>query len=481
MNGYSKPIINPYKNTVQAPKKDPVVTTVDPTGNTVEDLIDMPMKNIPKETITNNTKPMKIDQSYKDQESIELQVNSTSTSTDEDLLKEVVETAAENAKENEDIEHIRELQHKEYENRDIAELVPDDAIKDDNLPEGIVAAERTFVTDASGKPNFIKEATEVVPAADVDILHLDDLDEINNENFKRNFVENTAKTHELSDEDAIIIFDLMVAYKKDKDMPVYSKLPESIKKQVRQICMSANIPMSNANMVARMMLDELIDETGTDQAFIDFEKSIAEAMKIPSLIDIYEEHISETVDKKLPAMAEAIKDEDPEKAQMLLDIADQYAASRTYSKMKEIYDTNSRIRKVVRRDYDKWNKFGDELNVMNENSKFRVPDATSLHPILMKVIANDDDNDLAEKDVNKFLTLLYRSCDNLHKDEIVDASYIYYLLKNISMLGYVNDSSAKTADSFSAELISNIKAMMYYIMTKEEEFYASNKPTRTRK
>ena len=94
---------------------------------------------------------------------------------------------------------------------------------------------------------------------------------------------------------------------------------------------------------------------------------------------------------------------------------------------------------------------------------------------------DDPDNDLTEENVNKFLVLLYRSCSNLHKDELVDASYIYYLLKNISMLNYINDHSSKAADTFSVELISNIKAMMYYIMAKEEEFYASNKSSGSRK
>src|SRR5699024_6514663 len=115
------------------------------------------------------------------------------------------------------------------------------------------------------------------------------LDEFNKEQFDKNFMETTAKLHQISDEDALGLLDIMTAYKKDKNMSVYNKLPDGIKSQVKQICMSANIPMSNANMVAKMMLDEMITETATDQTFIDFEKSINEAMKIPSKIDLYEE------------------------------------------------------------------------------------------------------------------------------------------------------------------------------------------------
>ena len=44
------------------------------------------------------------------------------------------------------------------------------------------------------------------------------------------------------------------------------------------------------------------------------------------------------------------------------------------------------------------------------------------------------------------------------------------------MLSYVNTDSEQAADAFSAELISNIKALMYYINVKEGEFYAGNQP-----
>lgn len=467
MNGYSKPIINPYKNTVPAPKKENKVETIVvkdkvniADGPNIKANLDMPMKNLPTEEIT---------------------PEHPATVNTIDMVDAIAEEAAKNAEENEDIEHIRELQHKEYEDRDIAELTPEDAIQDKTLPEGVVAAERSFAMDASGKPIFTKEVVDTAPAADIDILHVDDLDEFNKDQFSKNFMETTAKLHQISDDDALALLDVMTAYKKDKSMSVYNKLPEGIKSQVKQICMSANIPLSNANQVAKMMLEEMIAETATDQTFIDFEKSINEAMKIPSMVDLYEEHVGETMSEKLPAMAAAIEKEDPAKAKTLLSIADQYEAARNYSKLKEHFDTNARTRKLMRRDWDKLKRFADECNFQNQNSKFRIPDATTLYPILTKVITNDEDNDIDDKQVKKFLVLLFSSLANLHKDELVDAAYIYYLLKNITMLNYMNDSSAKTANAFSVELISNIKALIYYITAKEEEFYASNQSSGSRK
>ena len=442
MDGYTKPIFNPNKMTVSAPHKE----------NTVE--------NVKRLEISD-----KVD--IKDSATV-----GETHKTDEELLEEVVTAAAENAEENEDIEHIRDLQHKEYEDRELETLTPDDAIPLPDLPDGVIAVERTFPTDASGKPIFTKEGRESAPAADVDILHVDDLDKINDAAFEEGF-KKVATAHEISDEDAVALLDLLMAYKKDKSISVYNKMPSGIKDQVKQICLTTGIPLSNANMVAKAMLEEMISETATDQTFIDFEKSIAAAMKIPSLIDIYEEHISETVSEKLPKMADAIREEDPEKAEMLMSIAKRYDASRDFSEMRAVYDSTSRIRKLIRRDFGKWRRFAEELNLMNKNTRFRMADATSLYPILIKVIANDIDSDIDEIGVQKFMVLLCSSCFNLKKDDLVDASYIYYLLKNISMLGYVNDDSSKGADSFSVELISNIKSIIYYIIACEDAFYKS--------
>ena len=286
MDGYQKPIFNPNAKSNIVKKVSNVETinvndkaevkdnaTVTPDPNWFDTLpFSVPAEDITEKAPTVN----QIDYSQL---------------TGDETLEAVVAAAAESAEENEDIEKIRDLQHKEYEDRDIAELTPEDAINDPTLPEGVVAAERTFQTDATGKPIFTKDASDPLPAADVDILHVDDLDEINDKKFKENFMETTAKIHQISDEDAIGLLDVMTAYKKDKTMSVYNKLPDGIKNQVKQICMSANIPMSNANSVARMMLDQMIAETATDQTFIDFEKSINEAMKIPSMIDLYEEHV----------------------------------------------------------------------------------------------------------------------------------------------------------------------------------------------
>ena len=452
----SRPVIVPKKT----------VTTI--TGNTVTTTTNTPPTTIKANKVDEDTANVNAPQIVEGNDNTPI----SNIPSDSDLDK-MVQMAKEVAESNEDIEAIRAAEERTDEER--LSLETKDAIEMDNLPEGVTAAQREFAMDDSGKPIFTKEGGEL-PVADLPIDKVDDLDQFNDNEFKERFMENTKSIHNLSDDDALALLDILTAYRRDKSINVYAKMPETVKNQVKEICMSANIPMTNANSVAKMMMEEMISETATDQTFIDFEKSLNEAMKIPSLIDLYEEHMNDTMNIKLPAMADAIEKEDPVKAKMLRDIAVRYDWARDYSYARETYENSARIRKYVRKRYNEWKKFASEMNYANDDSKFRMPDATTLYPILIKQISNDPDNDITEEEVQKFLTLILSSCDNLDNKALLDAAYIYYLLKDITMLAYVNDQSSQAADTFSAELISNIKALIYYIRAKEDEFYASNQP-----
>ena len=58
INGYSKPIINPYKNTVPVTKKENKVesvntpNTTEPTTDSIANNLDMPFNGLPEEYIT---------------------------------------------------------------------------------------------------------------------------------------------------------------------------------------------------------------------------------------------------------------------------------------------------------------------------------------------------------------------------------------------------------------------------------------------
>ncbi len=190
-------------------------------------------------------------------------------------------------------------------------------------------------------------------------------------------------------------------------------------------------------------------------------------MKIPSLTDMYNEYLTETIDVKLPKMADAIRSEDPEKADMLIKIGTMYRHARTYDLMREHYDSTSRIRKLVRRDYSDHARYTSRLNYANVGSTFNMSDADELYPVLYhRIIECDPNTDITEDDIAKFVTLICESLSRTTATDTSDFAYGYYMLKNISMLMHYNEDAKSF---FGAELMSNIKVMIYYIRHKESE------------
>lgn len=366
--------------------------------------------------------------------------------------KEILETLSSIAEENEDIKHLRDIQESSDEQGELVE------------------SKQTFMVRENGKPDFTKALDEngELPSTDLPIDELESLDDANTDKMVDNFKE-TASAFDLTNEEAENIAKILVLYKNNKRMNVYAEMIPSMKARINKLCFESSIPITEANTVAKYMIDQFLTTASTDQEFVDIEKSLEEAMKIPSLIDIYTEHVSETMNIRLPAMAAEIRKTDPEKADLLMKVCDQYNNAFLFSKLREMYDTKAPLRKAVRKKYqlDEIKKRAANVNYFNDKTQFKMPDCTPLLGVLSNIF--EKDKDIWPADVMKFITLLLESISYLNLDELLDASYAYYLLKNISMLSYLGD---KLSD-FSAELISNIKITMFYIRIREDEVYGN--------
>ena len=295
----------------------------------------------------------------------------------------------------------------------------------------------------------------------------------------------------MSEEDMLAFVTLISKYKKDKTYPVYKNMPESMKETVRQIAIANNIPATGWNHVASMILEEFIADSKIDEAFVDLEKEIDKALEMPSVVDMYSEHTKNVMETYIPEMAEKIKDEFPDKAARLLAVKDAFTRSYTFSFAKESYDNNARVRKMIRR----WEKEGSRIleafNYLNSKSNFKMNDATQIPEVLMDVLMDEPaqiadmhkksgedvperyqkllDLDVCVEDIIKFCILICESCKNLNPDDVVDAAYMYYMIKNIIVLKHTQE--AKT--EFAIELINNICDTIAFIRNKEDEFNES--------
>lgn len=382
-------------------------------------------------------------------------------SIDSDYFNKLVDEAKDTAAKNEDITHLREIMETESEN------------KEDT------SATVTYAVGPNGKPDFSSPVANngELKEADLALDEIDKLNEVNEQNLTDSVVNgDTAKMFELTDEEAENVAKILILYRNNKKMNVYREMIPSMKARVTSLCLQSGIPLDQAGNVARYMMDQFLSTASADEEFIDIEKTIERTMKIPSMIDLYMEHINDTMDVKLPAMAEAMKETEPEKAAKLLEIRDQYNAAFLFSRLREMYDTNSRLRKACRRDFSDAavNKAANNTNYFNSKTNFKMPDCTNIPGIIRNVMFEkgyDTRNDVqVQAAINKFCILLFESASYLKLDELNDAAFYYYMIKNISMMAYLGDKKS----DFSAELISNINITMHYISLREAEFYEQN-------
>lgn len=321
--------------------------------------------------------------------------------------------------------------------------------------------------------------------------------DIGNDEAEKAAVENHAnnemkKTFDLTDEEAFKLFETISNMRKDPNYPVFPNLPNKIQNMISKMAYDNNVPVSQLNAISRMLMQEFINEAGVDNALIDLEKALDEALEMPSLLDLYTEHTREVMDKIIPETIERIKDDAPEQAAKLQEVRNAFTLSYNFSEAKEAYINNARIRKTIRRWESEFTRTLDRFNYMNEKSNFKMNDVREVPNVLIKILIDDPlmayemhinnnehvpdniqkfiDLDVSIEDIHKFSILICKHCENKNPDDVIDAAYMYYMIRNIIALKHTQE--AKT--DFAVELINNICDTITFIRDKEDEFNAAN-------
>ena len=299
-------------------------------------------------------------------------------------------------------------------------------------------------------------------------------------------------TFDLPDEDVLKLINTLNNMRKDPNFPVYANLPEKMQLVISKLAYENKIPVTKLESISRSMMQEFLNEAGVDNALVDLEKAIDEALNIPSIVDLYSEHTRDVMENIIPRTIDSIKDEFPEKAQMLARVKAAFTESYNYSIAKVEYLSNARLRKTIRRYEREFTRTLDLFNYQNEKSNFKMNDVRHMPEVLSKLLIEDpniaanmaeesgesiEDLDahildlaIEEKDIQKFCILMCKHCENRNPNDVIDAAYMYYLVRNIIALRHTQE--AKT--DFAVELINNICDVITFIRDKEREFDESN-------
>lgn len=287
-----------------------------------------------------------------------------------------------------------------------------------------------------------------------------------------NSISSSAKDmFDMDDESIINILSIVREYKKDNKYPVYKNMNPKLQSMIRTIANNTTGTFVSVNNIAKQLIQSFIDEAEMDQSFIDLEKSLDEVLNMPSIVDMYTEHMEEVMNTKIPEMVNELRSiNENEKADKLEQVKQSFDDAYDLHLLKEKYNSVTRIRKAVRRDYcTNVKRYCDDLNYANKKTKFIMNDANLLGHALYKVFIEDrltDNTDITINDIEKFIILLCMSLEGLDREDLPQAAYIYYLIKNIIILQHTEESKT----DFSIKLINNIKNIIYYIREEEAKF-----------
>ena len=393
--------------------------------------------------------------------------------------------AAENASDNNVID-MRDIKNTVDTNPN-AELVVGEAIINDN---GTI-----ITTTNSGSNNEIDEIDAIAASFENQTANISLFDigkQTDDDIINSGIEEATKKAFDLTDEEVFRVVDTISNMRKDSKYPIFANLPEKIQVIISKLAYDNKIPVSGLNDLSRMILNEFIKEAGVDNALIDLEKAIDEALQIPSLLDMYTEHTKDVMDNLIPQTIERIKDDAPEEAAKLEAVRDSFKKSYDFSFAKNQYESSSRLRKAIRRYDVEFKRCLDLFNYMNEKSNFKMNDVHHVPNVLTKILIDDpittanmytDNNEeipsniinlidlcITEEDIKKFCILICKSCENKNPNDVIDAAYMYYMVRNIIALRHTQE----TKTDFAVELINNICDTIIFIRDKESVFNESN-------
>lgn len=283
--------------------------------------------------------------------------------------------------------------------------------------------------------------------------------------------------YDMDDKDVLNMIQILQRMQKGEKFSVYSSLPDKIKNMVGMSMAANNIPMTmeNRNIVARALIDDILNDIKNDDSFIEFNQALQEIAEIPSIIDFHAENYREIMEEKLIDIAEKCKDTKPEVSSSLYAISAAWKDTYTFARQHAFLDNSESARNSVTKDIDdKYHKMTRDFNFKAEKSKYILND---IH-IMVRVLNKYFKNEYSESIHKAFVCLFINTCSNLDFNKPEDIAFIYYTIKNIIALEFVNKDKLL---EFNEELVANIRKLLDRIVELDRAYQERLKNTNNKR
>ena len=235
----------------------------------------------------------------------------------------------------------------------------------------------------------------------------------------------------------------------------YSELPEVLKEKVNPVvaALGRGYTAPQIKAVRNMMADDIIESFYSeiitqkiDKEVVDLDTSIKNLAKTEYVdvnSDQRKQHFNTFV-IKFPQMAEKIKNTDPEKAKVMLDVSEGFKQAHSMEEMYAAYG-NSKIR-VRRIDVEKLDKTIRRFNYKYENSTMVIRDISSAVDVLSRHV----NKRISLTAIKTFVAIICKYCENMKPSNLAEHTFMYYLINNILSLDipFTNEADIIWNDEF---------------------------------
>lgn len=371
----------------------------------------------------------------------------------EDMMQQVADELNLGAESNERVKKLRDILNGKAEYDDKEEIDPTIL----NLPDTNVDLFNEIEADQSNDVNLIDIAINGINANTISM-----------EEISKSVSESIP---DLDPTDIAAMLNVAKRYKDGEHFNVYDALPKKIQQGIMTQAVDSGLDKKQMNLFAKLFIEEFCSDifnVTMEKEAIDFNQALQQALDIPDITQLYEDYIKDKMEVELMNKAKELEVDFPAGAEILRTCSTSFTESYKFTRQRAAL--TGKVRRKLYKDNAFYNRFCNEFNHANKNSKFKIPDIYEFGRVLDKLAPTIG---ITSDDVLALVILTAKTCINYNSSDTASATFMYYTLRNVMNIehhrGVINNSSKPVFSDFDQEIINNIVSLVTEMRTISEE------------
>lgn len=219
-----------------------------------------------------------------------------------------------------------------------------------------------------------------------------------------------------------------------------NQIPKSIMDMVYKMSGSKTSPQNKG--IAMNLIDFTMSQMDIDKEFLDFQQALAKELDLNSgMLTEYHNNLDEVMTvKTLERAAELEKEGKEEQAKALRGISEEYVNATSFSTINYLIDSEDPIVNKLRKDIKKIKRLYTDFNYKYSKTNYKVDNIALAETVLKRNLT-----EVTEEQILKFMALFCKSTVEMNPANPGEHTYMYYTLKTILSLDFLNDVEKRNA------------------------------------